>query len=325
MEQAARIEGAVFGQACGDALGYPIEFVRGIPKTAAWPEGESVPYTDDTQMTLCVADALSEAGTEFGAFMEALVTKFVAWSGSDENRYAPGLTCMEGCRRLEEGVAWHLSGSRLSKGCGANMRVAPVGLVFASDDERLEAYAFGQAFATHAHPTAPAAAVATAHAVRLLLEGVSPADLRARLLEAAEKHIDRSRYWRDFLRSRIPAEEIEREYVERGWDEVGRAISKAGGDHDAPHLTLGEGWTAESALALATHFLIRADGNYKRCVTDAAEGSGDSDSVAAIAGAFAGVHRGIEAVPGKWAQTVANGERLKEAAAALAKTRRALA
>ena len=35
MEQAARIEGAVFGQACGDALGYPIEFVRGIPKTAA--------------------------------------------------------------------------------------------------------------------------------------------------------------------------------------------------------------------------------------------------------------------------------------------------
>jgi ADP-ribosylglycohydrolase len=62
-----------------------------------------------------------------------------------------------------------------SKGCGANMRVAPVGLLLASEPDMTAttraALAQFQAAMTHSHPTALAAADLTAMTISYLASG----------------------------------------------------------------------------------------------------------------------------------------------------------
>ena len=79
-------------------------------------------------MTLAVAEALIAAGhQDLGAIMAAISQEFVAWLRSPENDRSPGGSCLYGARQLEAGVPWWKSGKPNSKGCGAAMRVAPIG------------------------------------------------------------------------------------------------------------------------------------------------------------------------------------------------------
>ena len=63
-----RAKGILFGLAIGDALGYPTEFMTlGAIKARYGPQGifdlpEPALFSDDTQMTLAVTEALVEAG-----------------------------------------------------------------------------------------------------------------------------------------------------------------------------------------------------------------------------------------------------------------------
>src|SRR5204863_3881814 len=84
-----------------------------------------------------------------------------------------------------------------SKGAGANMRVAPVGLIRGLDADTLAGAAQMQAGLTHGHPTALAAAELTAVAVRLLGDGLPPADTPAALREHAAAQ--RTRYHQAWL------------------------------------------------------------------------------------------------------------------------------
>ena len=131
MEQ---VLGMIYGLALGDALGAPVEFweLKGIRERYG-PNGiQELPtpalFTDDTQMTLAVAEALVAAGhQDLGAIMAAISQEFVAWLRSPENDRSPGGSCLYGARQLEAGVPWWKSGKPNSKGCGAAMRVAPIG------------------------------------------------------------------------------------------------------------------------------------------------------------------------------------------------------
>lgn len=51
------------------------------------------------------------------------------WAVSPENNRAPGTTCLWAIERFAEDVPWFEASEHGSMGCGANMRVAPVGLV----------------------------------------------------------------------------------------------------------------------------------------------------------------------------------------------------
>jgi ADP-ribosylglycohydrolase len=55
--------------------------------------------------------------------------RFLEWAGSPDNNRAPGMTCLRACGELSLDVPWTQATVIGSKGCGANMRVAPVGLV----------------------------------------------------------------------------------------------------------------------------------------------------------------------------------------------------
>jgi ADP-ribosylglycohydrolase len=164
MDLVDRFRGSILGLAIGDALGYPTEFVSSVGAirdrwgadgiTDFVSAGHRPPgiFTDDTQMSIAVARALLRAGhRELGEFMLVLSEEFVAWSRSPENNRAPGGACMAGCSSLRRGTPWRQAGVRESKGCGAAMRAAPVGLFFHADDARLVRTAAAQSAATHRH------------------------------------------------------------------------------------------------------------------------------------------------------------------------------
>ncbi|MGW5640093.1 ADP-ribosylglycohydrolase family protein [Streptomyces sp. NPDC003832] len=311
----------MIGLALGDALGFPTEF-NDVPsiltKCGPWREME-LPQrafvSDDTQMTLALGRGLRTAmdrGTLAPKRLERPVREeFVEWYRSPENNRAPGRTCLTACDLLKaDGRLWQDASQIDSKGCGANMRVAPIGLAPGLSDEQRAGAAQLQSALTHGHPTALAASDLTAHAVRLLAQGAEPTGLVGLLRSYA--YDNRTRYHHTWLgdlwtRSHDPSPE---HFIARGWDEclavlerLQRAV-RAGSVETDPCLATGEGWIAEEALATGLLcFLLLVD-EPVTALRRAACSSGDSDSIACLTGAFAGAYLGADAWPREWADRI---------------------
>src|SRR4051794_11356255 len=138
-----RFEGCLLGLAVGDALGGKFEAqsadgIRARFPTAeqliAYPQ-EEIWYTDDTQMAIGVGEALVERGEIIEEVLcRAFVANYVPARG-----YGRGarmvLDAMEEGRDYRQVAEHHFPGG--SYGNGAAMRVAPVGLLFRGDHQRL--------------------------------------------------------------------------------------------------------------------------------------------------------------------------------------------
>jgi ADP-ribosylglycohydrolase len=197
------------------------------------------------------------------------------------------------------------------------MRVAPVGLAPALSDEQRAGAAQLQAALTHGHPTALAASDLTARAIRLLAQGAEPTGLVGLLRSYAYEN--RSRYHEEWLgdlwtRAQDPTPE---HFIARGWDEcleilerLQEAVRTVSAETD-PCLATGEGWIAEEALATALLCFLLFPDEPVTALRRAACTSGDSDSIACLAGAFAGAHLGAEAWPREWADRIEYGSELQ--------------
>ena len=263
--------------------------------------------TDDTQMTLALAlRTAMDRGLLGPKRLERPVREeLVDWYQSPENNRAPGRTSLIACEKLKrEDRPWQEGSQVGSKGCGANMRVAPLGLISGLSDEQRAGASQLQAALTHGHPTALAASDLTAHAVWLLAHGAEPTGLVGLLRSYALEN--RTHYHERWLgdlwtRSQDPTPT---HFISRGWDRLpGGAGAASAGPAVAvtpetdPCLATGAGWIAEEALATGLLcFLLFVD-EPVTALRRAACASGDSDSIACLAGAFAGAYLGADAWP----------------------------
>lgn len=326
MSQSSPAQGCLFGLALGDALGAPTEFLRVDeilarfpPAGPTAPTGNPARVTDDTQMALAVGEALIAAranGALAPAGLEvALRRAFTEWLNSPDNNRAPGMTCLRSCGNLAAGLPWLEATEAFSKGCGANMRVAPVGLLPVESQTRAAIAQF-QAALTHGHPTALAASDLTAFTIVYLRDGRSPKRLPETLRAYAESQ--RTTYhaaWLGALWERSFMDSPEH-FIASGWDEcfsvldrLDAALITAGPDSD-PCLATGAGWVAEEAFATGLLCFLLFPDEPLSALRRAAITSGDSDSIACLAGAFAGARHGIDAWPQSWIDRIEYGDRL---------------
>jgi ADP-ribosylglycohydrolase len=340
VSRAERVAGCLFGLAFGDALGAPTEFLTVAEILSRWPPagpaeltGHPARVTDDTQMALAVGEALARAIVRRDLSPESVEplirAAFVEWSNSPDNDRAPGMTCLKACEALETGRHWLEATVKDSKGCGANMRVAAVGLLdpeaHGVGEAERAAIAQLQAALTHGHPTALAASDLTAFTIARLAAGVEPPSLVKLIRDYAVSQ--RRVYHADWLGElwQRPGVGSPEEFIARGWEEclglldrLAAALSSPDYETD-PCLATGEGWVAEEAFATGLLcFLLHPD-EPLHALRRAAVTSGDSDSIACLTGAFAGAHLGAGRWPREWMPRIEYSERLVRLAGALSK------
>lgn len=319
-----RVRGCLLGGALGDALGAPLEFLgleeirerfgSGGLRHLERAYGRVGAITDDTQMTLFTAEGLIRAwvrGDARGlcdpaaivhhAYLRWLHTQGDPWReiagapGEEEPdgwlvqerwlhaRRAPGRTCL-GALRGARGLGTPARND--SKGCGGVMRVAPVGLLphtgTGGEREIEEIFRLGVETAALTHGQASGqlpAGVLAAAIFAIVREGrpLGPAlDAATGLLRAWPHH-------GETLRA-----------LERA-----RALAARGGVTAERLESLGGGWIAEEALAIAVAAALAHPGPEAlwEALVLAANHSGDSDSTAAIAGNLLGALHGEGALP----------------------------
>ncbi|HEY1486647.1 MAG TPA: ADP-ribosylglycohydrolase family protein [Micromonosporaceae bacterium] len=325
------VAGSLYGLAYGDALGKPTEFRTVAEITSAYgpagPHDLPVPalVTDDTQMALAVADgllvALRRGPLTAATFEPPVRDRFLQWWRSPDNNRAPGMTCLDACATMAGGVGWRDASVIGSKGCGANMRVTPIALPPDLTDGERAGAAQLQAAMTHGHPTALAASELTMWAVRWALDGLPLAELPRRLRDRciSQRTIYRSE-WLGTLSERAQQEPAD--FIARGWDEclavldrLDLALAHPNRAAD-PCLATGAGWVAEEALATALHCALLYPDEPVKALSRAARTSGDSDSIAALAGAIIGAAHGVTGWPAEWPERIEYADELARIAAA---------
>jgi ADP-ribosyl-[dinitrogen reductase] hydrolase len=170
-----RFRGTMLGVAIGDALGragegHPFEATaqyHGGPLRAyrpwrGWKAGPVGTVTDDTQMTMCIAESIVHNGQ---LVPEDVADRFAEWLDYGRGK---GRTCVEACERLRRVVHWTAAGVD-SAGNGAAMRTAPIGLFHRGDLKKLRRDAALACVITHTHQTAVASAIAQSAAVAYCL------------------------------------------------------------------------------------------------------------------------------------------------------------
>jgi ADP-ribosylglycohydrolase len=339
MTEQNKIAGGLFGAALGDAFGAPTEFLTVAEITARWPPagplepaGRPSRVTDDTQMTLAVAEALvtckSLRAFTPQALEESLRASFVQWLNSPDNDRAPGMTCLSACEKLATGRPWLEATELYSKGCGANMRVAPVALLSSHEIEITERERSGvaqfQAALTHGHPTALAASDLTNMTIRKILRGATPRELPRLLRSYAQgQRLVYHEEWLSELWQR-PGEESAAGFIARGWDECLAVLDRLDVALESPPyysdpcLATGAGWIAEEAWATGLLCFLMYPDEPGKALQHAAVTSGDSDSIASLTGAFCGAYLGIEAWPKDWIERIEYGDQIARLARDLA-------
>jgi len=290
------------GVALGDAWGDLHEFAPIARIVKDNPKGPDVPaklrITDDTQMTLYLADALDASWDDSQEEVkEAIEDMFLTYYDDPDNNRAPGITVMSSLGALKRGGDWRKATSTHSDGSGTVMRATP--LAFLPEDRWVGVTAFSAAI-THGSPTGIAAAILNVKILRdILASKVTVGNLLWHALELAsaaqEYGLTEVGQWLDGYEVDPVA----------GFDMIYGLIEKAlaklpelRGDPWAltsdPSLAVpeaggkGGGWRAPFTLVIA---LLAADmlpGDPMGALRRAVMTDGDSDTIGAVAGGLIG-------------------------------------
>lgn len=290
-EQMDRARGVLLGCAVGDALGVPFEFK---PPQDFAPEDMPLKmsgggpfnfapgeWSDDTQMSLCIAraawDGLDLSG---GKGLDRVSKAFLGWYRGGPKDVGGQVSSVLGGARgkgwkglAAKAAARYIASPNGSAGNGSLMRTGPVALRHLNEPKRLTAAARKVSALTHADPDCLDACVLWVHAIRgAVLEGDVIAGMAAGLAELEPKARNRWAALLDEAENKMPYD-----FPNNGW--VVHALQAA--------------WSA------VTLSMLGGTG-YEGGITEAVGCGKDTDTVAAIAGALLGAMYGWQSVRPEW-------------------------
>ncbi|MGN6554239.1 MAG: ADP-ribosylglycohydrolase family protein [Verrucomicrobiota bacterium] len=279
-----RFIGLLLGGAVGDAIGLPAEGMSAA-RIACWWLGELKHrfvfgrgmISDDTEHALMTAQALVATGGDVEKFRRVLGWKLHWWILGFPA--GVGLATARSCLRLWVGISPERSGVA-SAGNGAAMRSAIIGARFAKDKIRRHEFVAASALITHTDARAQTAALAIAEAAAWILNSKSAAGFAEQLPALGSDN-----EWRRVCAQLADALE------------AGKSVSQF-----AEMLGLKSAVTgyAYHTIPVALFAWIRHRGDYRQTIENVVRCGGDTDTVAAIAGALAGCEVGREGIPAGW-------------------------
>ncbi|WP_394833007.1 ADP-ribosylglycohydrolase family protein [Pendulispora rubella] len=279
-----RFRGAFLGCLLGDALGRPFEMMAGndtrlAPALEAMLAGKGRwRYSDDTQMMMAVAESLVRCGRVSGAdILAALAANYDPARG-----YGSGMRRALEAFRSGRGTAFS-SWAEGSKGNCAAVRGVAIACAYHEDMETLAAFAEEAAGVTHGHPLGRAGAVATAVGLGAVLARAP------NLLEL-------------IAQAPTVVETILASKIEKAW-----YLAREHADVQSAASVLGNGIVAEDSVPLALFCFLRWAPDFVDVVRNAILAGGDTDTIAAMAGALCGAQIGEEHLPPAWLDRVETG------------------
>lgn len=284
----------LLGTAVGDALGVPFETkLANYELLVAW-DGQSYlgsehhrlkpgQYSDDTQMSLMVAESLIE---NHAFNPDDLAERYVDWIVSGRAR-GYGKTTLLAVQNLVNGKHWSESGIAGSYGNGTAMRAAPFGIYFRNDLQSLISICKMDSSITHASDEAEAGSIAIGvaayYAVNRETEG---------LLDEL---------WRILPDSKVKS-----------------TIYSLDSLIDSPYITpeqalrvIGTKADVRQTVPAALYCFLKFD-NYHDAVLAAIKAGGDTDTTAAIVGALFGAKFGMKGINRDLIRAVEESDRLVE-------------
>lgn len=305
--------GILLGTAIGDALGSPYEgklhsffspdlSLRHFAASPGRPAGQ---YSDDTQMTLAIAESLAAMKGVDGA---DIARRFVRLWASGEI-IGGGASCTDAVMRMiREGTPWHEAGTELGRaGNGTAMRVSPIGWWDYDAVDRIQEDASVSSIITHKDPRATAGAVGIARAVAFLIvtDCVKAQELLDTVADAAGPiHEESGAYVRRLKQwMALPPMSAVGLIARAGWE---------------PPTDPG-GITAFviPTVLMALYAFLSHRHDFLGAVECAIRAGGDVDTTAAITGALHGAHNGFQLLPPDLVRAVKDGPRICATAATL--------
>ncbi len=275
----SKFVGCLIGSAVGDALGSSFE---GFSSSKVDAERFHGRWTDDTHMMIGVAESLiANKGFDGNHMAQTFIKNYEQepWRG-----YASGPPRV--FRWIKSGVAWNEAARRVfggagSFGNGAAMRVAPVGLFYYDDLEKLRAVAYSQSQITHTHELGMEGAALQAYAVALAIKADSsrrldPYDFLAEL--------------KNFTKNEVYKMKLEKM----------RKLLADAADKKTVVRELGNGVESHNSVPTAIYCFLRNWSIFEDAVLYAVSLGGDTDTIGAMTGAISGAYHGVEAIPEQW-------------------------
>lgn len=294
-----RIAGALFGVAVGDALGGPVEFMA--PEEiirryvcvsdmlgGGWLNLAPGEVTDDTQMTLCVAEGIVEAPE---APIPAIGRRFIEWAnGGPKDIGGACAASIHNAQRIADcsvfgrnkGKAptaeqWERAGAATQRnqghpveGNGALMRTVYPGLYY--DFNEAQTWAMQIARMTHAGARSTKACILYSRMINLLTASESWPQDTQNLREFLEEHC-----------GAVP--------------EYAAAVKTS-------VVTPALGGYVVDSMRIAVGTLANTE-SFEQAVIEAVNLGGDADTNGAITGGLAGAWYGYDAIPAEWISALA--------------------
>lgn len=303
----SRARGALVGLACGDALGRPVEFrTPGAIETEYGRVTEMLgdgthgrppgTVTDDTELALCLARSLVERNGFDGA---DVARRFVDWY--DSGPFDVGRITADSIELLREGTAWADAGRRVwevrgegsDAGNGSVVRSVPHALAYLDRPDVLAKVSVASSSITHADPRCTAACALLNEVLRRIVKG-GPDPGTADDRRSSGRRTEVGRVVDDALcaidgRDGVPDEL---------WTRV------AGLPDETDPETLGYSGYVLATLESGLYHGLAAD-SFEAAVVDAVNNGDDADTVGAVTGAVAGARFGVEAIPDRWTDAIA--------------------
>lgn len=274
-----RFRGLMVGIAVGDALGRPVE---GHPRVSGSYLEEirvhplSLVYSDDAAMSIWLAESLLACDGFDG---DDMAHRFADGYYREPYR-GYGANIVDAFTRVAEGMDWREAAAMQFEGSGSYgnggaMRVAPVALWAYPDLGETVRLARETARVTHTHPLGVEGAVIQAAAAQHALgEGFDP----QQLLDTLQGLVETVEFQEKL--------EILPEALQRDDDEYAR-------------LQLGNWVSAHNSVVTALYCFIQAE-SFEDAVVRAIRLGGDTDTIAAMAGALTGARHGLTSIPEIW-------------------------